>query len=167
MDLGQSVRPPPNIIVWVSQAPGRPWRQVKLNGAPLQNRFRKSLHLKGATMFRVQLKCAVNGREVSLERFATVFLEEAVRRVIGDTMPKLARTEDRSSPHPSAPPKPQAMPRVVSVDETARILGLKASTIRAWIGARKISSVHLGGRVMIPMEAVDDLLARGLVPARK
>jgi excisionase family DNA binding protein len=118
-------------------------------------------------MFSIQIKCAVNGREVPLERFATLFLEETVRRVIDDTMHKVSKVENRS---PSAPPSPQKLqvkPRVVSVEEAAGNLGLKPSTIRAWIGARKITSVHLGRRVMIPIEEIDDLLERGLIPARK
>ena len=106
-------------------------------------------------------------REVSLERFATLFLEETVRRVIDDAIPKLARVEDRHSSHPPMPQKPQAKPRVVSVDEAARTLGLKPSTIRAWIGARKVASVHLGRRVMVPVEAIDELLEKGFIPARK
>ena len=117
-------------------------------------------------MFSVQIKCAVNGREVSLERFATQFFEETMRRLIDEALPKLARVEDRSPYASPLPPKPQIKPRVVSVDEAARTLGLKSSTIRAWIGARKIGSDHLGRRVMIPMEVIDDLLAKGFIPAR-
>jgi excisionase family DNA binding protein len=118
-------------------------------------------------MFSVQIKCAVNGREVSLERFATQFFEETMRRVIDEALPKLARVENRGPIQQPLPQKPQAKPRVVSVEEAARTIGLKPSTIRAWIGARKFGSVHLGRRVMIPMEEIDDLLERGLIPARK
>jgi excisionase family DNA binding protein len=102
-------------------------------------------------------------REVSLERFATLFLEETVRRVIDDALPKLARVENHGPLHSQLLQKPQSKPRVVSVEEAAKALGLKPSTIRAWIGARKIASVHLGRRVMIPMEVIDDLLEKGLI----
>lgn len=67
-------------------------------------------------MFSVQIKCAVNGQEVSLERFAFLFLEETVRRVIDDAIPKLPRAEDRSSSHPPFPQKPPPKPRVVSIE---------------------------------------------------
>jgi excisionase family DNA binding protein len=117
-------------------------------------------------MFSIEIKCKIDGREVTLERFATLFLEGAVRRVIDEALPKLARVENRGSIQQPLPQMPQAKPRVVSVEEAARTIGLKPSTIRAWIGARKIASVHLGRRVMIPMEAIDDLLAKGFIPAR-
>jgi excisionase family DNA binding protein len=108
----------------------------------------------------------VNDREVSLERFATLLLKETVRQAIRDAMPELSRVEDVSSRSP-LPQMPQATARVVSVEETARTLGLKPSTIRAWILARKITSVRLGRRVMIPKQAIDELLEMVLIPARK
>ena len=67
--------------------------------------------------------CAVNDREVSLERFATLLLKETVRQAIRDAMPQLSRVEDVSSRSP-LPQIPQATARVVSVEETARTLGL-------------------------------------------
>ena len=118
-------------------------------------------------MFSIEVKCTIDGRPVSLERFATLFLEETVRRVINDAIPKLSRVEGPSPSHAPLPQKLQPKPRVVSVEETAKTLGLKPSTIRAWIGARKIASVHLGRRVMIPVEAINDLLEKGFIPARK
>jgi excisionase family DNA binding protein len=118
-------------------------------------------------MFSIEMKCTIDGREVCLERFASLFLEETVRRVIDDAMPKLVRVEDCSSSHSPFPRKPPPKPRVVSVEEAARTIGLKPSTIRAWIGAKKIASVHPGRRVIIPIEAIDDLLKRGFIPARK
>jgi|HubBroStandDraft_4_1064222.scaffolds.fasta_scaffold00312_6 excisionase family DNA binding protein len=118
-------------------------------------------------MFSIEVKCTIGGREVSAEKFASTFLEKAVRATIDDAIPKLARIEDPSPSAPPLPQKPQVKPRVVSVEETAKTLGLKPSTIRAWIGARKIDSVHLGRRVMIPVEAIDDLQERGFIPARK
>jgi excisionase family DNA binding protein len=118
-------------------------------------------------MFSIDLKCAIDGREVSAEKFASTFLEKAVRAAIDDAIRNLSRVEDRGPSRPPLPQKFQAKPRVVSVEEAARSLGLKPATIRAWIGARKIASVHLGRRVMIPMEAIDDLLEKGFIPARK
>ena len=118
-------------------------------------------------MFNIEVKCTIDEREVSPEKFANTFLEKAVRAAIVDAIPKLARVEDRAPSHPTLPQKPQTNLRVLSVEEAARTIGLKPPTIRAWIGARKIASVHLGRRVMIPIEAIDDLLKRGFIPARK
>jgi excisionase family DNA binding protein len=88
-----------------------------------------------------------------------------------EVLPRLVRTlgEGASQSHGYHVPetKPRAKARVVSVGEAAAILGLRPSTIRAWIGARKIASVHLGRRVIIPAEAIDDLLSTRLTPAQK
>jgi len=118
-------------------------------------------------MFSIEVKCTIDGRKVSLETFATQLLEETVRRVIDDAIPKSGRVEDSHSSHPPMPQKPQAKPRVVSVDEAARTLGLKPSIIGAWIGARKMASVHLGRRGMIPVEAIDEIIEKGFIPARR
>jgi len=122
-------------------------------------------------MFSIQVKFTANDREVSLERFATLLLGEAVREALADVLPKLALAASRSAPpspsHQSPETKPHAKPRVVSVGEAAQVLGLKPATVRAWIGLRKIASVHLGRRVMIPIEAIDDVLSKGLIPTRR
>lgn len=122
-------------------------------------------------MFSIEVKFTANNREVSLERFSTLFLQEAVRGALDDVMPKLVLGASCSAPHSSSQHIPEAKshtkPRVISVGEAARVLGPRPSTIRAWIGLRKIGSVHLGRRVMIPTEAIDDLLEKGLTPARK
>jgi excisionase family DNA binding protein len=118
-------------------------------------------------MLSVQFKCAVNGREVSLDRFVTLFLEETIQRAISDAMCKFDNANKRSSSDSIVPQKSQAKPRVVSVEETARILSVSSLTIRRLLKDRKIASVHVARRVMIPTEAIDDLLEKGSVPARR
>ena len=118
-------------------------------------------------MFSIEVKFTIDGREVSAEKFASTFLEKAVRAAIDDAIPKLARVEDRGPSHPPLPQKPQKRARVLSVAKAAMALGLKPSTIRAWIGARKVGSAHLGRRVLIPTEEIDYLLEKGFIPARK
>jgi excisionase family DNA binding protein len=118
-------------------------------------------------MFSIEMKFTVAGRDVPLERFMTLFFRECMSETVKELLMHL-----ESPPIPiqpvaaSAPvPTPRAERRVVSIPEAALLLGLRPSTIRAWIRQRKISSVHLGRRVVIPVEAIDDLLLRHRVPA--
>lgn len=55
---------------------------------------------------------------------------------------------------------------MLTVRETAQRLGLKDSTIRAWIAHRRIGIVRLGRAVRIPVEEVERLVAEGTIPAR-
>lgn len=56
---------------------------------------------------------------------------------------------------------------LITVDEAARILGLKPSTLRAWRLSRRIPIVRVGRRaIRIPMSAVERLISDGLIPAR-
>jgi hypothetical protein len=59
-------------------------------------------------MFSIEVKCAIDGREVSAEKFASTFLEEAVRAVIDDAIPNLLRVEDRGPSRSTLPQKFQA-----------------------------------------------------------
>jgi excisionase family DNA binding protein len=52
------------------------------------------------------------------------------------------------------------------VDTVAERLGLKPETIRLWIGQRKVSSVKLGRRRLVPENEVERLIESNLTPAR-
>jgi excisionase family DNA binding protein len=55
---------------------------------------------------------------------------------------------------------------LVNVAETAEMLRLKPSTLRAWVLRRRIPYVKLGRRVMFRRSDVEALIARSVVPAR-
>lgn len=55
---------------------------------------------------------------------------------------------------------------LLSVVETANILGLKPATVRAWLSRRKLPRVNCGRAVRIPAEAVEQFIERNTVPAK-
>jgi excisionase family DNA binding protein len=55
--------------------------------------------------------------------------------------------------------------RFLTVKEAATELRLRESTLRLWIGARRIASVHLGRRVVIPITELERLVSKGLTPS--
>jgi excisionase family DNA binding protein len=58
-------------------------------------------------------------------------------------------------------------PVLLTIEETAKELRLKASTIRSWILGRKIEFLKLGSRVFISRSVLCDLLAASVVPAQE
>ena len=54
---------------------------------------------------------------------------------------------------------------LMSIEESARYLGLQPSTLRRWAYERKLSVVKLGRRVLIRQEVLDELIKRGERPA--
>jgi len=56
--------------------------------------------------------------------------------------------------------------KLLTVAETAEALSLKASTIRAWVAARKLPVVRCGRAVRIPAQAVVDFIERNTIPAK-
>lgn len=57
------------------------------------------------------------------------------------------------------------MSKLLTVRQAAEVLGIRESTIRAWIAQRRIGIVRLGRSVRIPLEETDRLILRGTIPA--
>jgi len=55
---------------------------------------------------------------------------------------------------------------LVNLNEAAKILRLKPSTMRAWVLRRRIPFVKLGRRVLFRRSDLEALIARSVVPAR-
>ena len=65
-------------------------------------------------------------------------------------------------------PSGQLQPgELLTVPETAALLRLRPSTIRAWLGKRKIPFVKLGRRVVIRRSDIEAIVERSLLPARE
>jgi len=56
---------------------------------------------------------------------------------------------------------------MLTVEEAAKELGLKPSTIRAWILRRRITYVKLNRAVRIPRAEVERIIREGTIPARE
>lgn len=54
-----------------------------------------------------------------------------------------------------------------TVEQAADELNVAKSTIRAWIGQRRIGCVRLGRSVRIPAAEINRLLESGFVPAKR
>lgn len=54
---------------------------------------------------------------------------------------------------------------LLTVAEASELLRLRPSTLREWIGKRKIPHVKLGGRVFIRRSDIDALIEDSVVPA--
>ncbi len=59
------------------------------------------------------------------------------------------------------------MTQLLSIKETADVLGLKVATIRAWLYRRRLPRVNCGRAVRIPADAVAQFIERNTIPARK
>jgi excisionase family DNA binding protein len=58
--------------------------------------------------------------------------------------------------------------KLLRVSEVADRLGVRVSTIRAWILRRRICAVRVNGRaIRVPESAVRKIIADGTIPARE
>jgi excisionase family DNA binding protein len=57
--------------------------------------------------------------------------------------------------------------KLLNVAVAAEALGLRPKTLRAWIAARRIGYVRIGGAIRIPEREVQRIIDQGTVPARK
>jgi excisionase family DNA binding protein len=56
---------------------------------------------------------------------------------------------------------------LLTVPESSAMLRLQPSTVRAWILAKRIPYVKLGGRVFLRRSDCEALIASSIVPARE
>lgn len=59
------------------------------------------------------------------------------------------------------------MKELVDVKQAAALLGLKVSTIRAWLAQRRLSYVRCGRAIRISQEALDRFIAENTVSAQE
>jgi excisionase family DNA binding protein len=59
------------------------------------------------------------------------------------------------------------MSKLLSVQQAADELNLKAVTIRLWISQRRFPVVHCGRAVRIPADAIADFIERNTTPAKE
>jgi excisionase family DNA binding protein len=117
-------------------------------------------------VFSVEVKFKVEGKEVTPQRLAELLLLEVLRSAreqlqLNSVAAASAPTAAKEDPSSRAPE-----PKVVSIQEAARLVGLRPSTIRKYVAMGKIAFVRIGRRVLIPKEGIDELIRRGLQPAR-
>jgi excisionase family DNA binding protein len=115
-------------------------------------------------MFGLEVSFKVNEHQVRFEAFVQAFSSFLVENITAELRKHIALV---SQPALHVEPVPlnrvsKPEPLLVSVSETASLIGVKPSTLRAWILARKIHFVRVGRRVMIPRETINKVCAEGL-----
>jgi excisionase family DNA binding protein len=55
--------------------------------------------------------------------------------------------------------------RLISIEDAAGRLGLRPATLRLWSAQRKVASVRLGRRRLIPEMEIERLIQANLTPA--
>jgi excisionase family DNA binding protein len=119
-------------------------------------------------MFSVEIKFRAGDREVTLERFANLFLKELLRSAQDKIRPE--PIQERSTAPVIRPPvvaAPASMdrkepePLAVSLKQAAFLLGVKEPTIRKHLRLGTIPRVRVGRRVLVPMKAINDSTTKG------
>jgi excisionase family DNA binding protein len=59
------------------------------------------------------------------------------------------------------------MSKLLTVKEASDVLGVKPTTIRAWLLRRKLPRVNCGRAVRIPADAIAQFIERNTIPARE
>jgi excisionase family DNA binding protein len=62
---------------------------------------------------------------------------------------------------------PSSHDKLLTVPQAAAALSLQSKTVRAWIGARRLGCVHLGGAVRVPSSEIERLIEAGSIPAKE
>lgn len=114
--------------------------------------------------------CLVRGApQVPLERFGEILLGKLIESLRHDI-----RQIQIPAPVPVGHPvqrerieQIQPKRRAVGINEAAELIGLSKWTIRKYVVERRIFSVKVGRRILIPMETLDKILAEGVPPPKR
>jgi excisionase family DNA binding protein len=66
----------------------------------------------------------------------------------------------------TAPNVPILLEPLMSIKQTAKILGISEKTLRDWVWRKKIDYIKSGDRVMFEPEAIRQFIARNRVKAK-
>jgi excisionase family DNA binding protein len=116
-------------------------------------------------MFIIEFTFKVGGTTVSLAAFIAALLAQVIQGVTTE-LAKQAPVVPQTTVQTMSPPS-KAEPLVVSILEAARLLGLRHSTIWAMLFRRRIPSVRMGRRVLIPMEVIRKIVNEGIPPSSR
>jgi len=62
---------------------------------------------------------------------------------------------------------PPQFRQLVDVRTAAEMLGVRASTVRAWLYQRRLPCIHCGRAVRIPADAIAQFIERNTIPAKE
>ena len=124
-------------------------------------------------MFTVELRFKESGREVSFDwladefaaKFARVLKEQIVARkneAMSNTNELRSQGREYLAPHLEGERLP---PKAVGINEAARLLGIRPSTLRVQVKQGRIRIVRIGRRVLVPMESIERVMREG-IPSR-
>jgi excisionase family DNA binding protein len=119
-------------------------------------------------MFSVEIKFRAGDREVSLERFSTLFLKELLRSAQDEIRPQPIHERVKAPvirpavlAAPASMDKKELEPLAVGLKQAAFLLGVSEHTVRLHVRQGRISSVRFGRRVLVPTKAINDLTTKG------
>lgn len=114
-------------------------------------------------MMTIEVRLMENGRELSLDALVDLLAERAARRIGQDIRERtVTYCRDSQSSSPTSRKASDTQPKAVSVQEAARILSVSEAALRKFIGRKRLRAIHVGARVLIPMEVIDAALRDGI-----
>ena len=116
-------------------------------------------------MLSIEVRLRVDGRDVSLDRFAEAFAGRVAKDIGSEIERRLGgmKFPDRM---PVEPQQKLAEPKAVGINEAARLLGVSPRTVHLYISQGKIRAVRFGRRVLVPMESIQKVLKEGVARGR-
>jgi excisionase family DNA binding protein len=121
-------------------------------------------------MFNVEVRLSVDGRYVSVQGFVEALVAE-IRKVVSEGVqrPPQARPMAVEIPWREREERERKGPKplAVGVDEAAKMLGVSSATIRRHVSCGRLRAVHVGKRVLLPMEVLEKVMVEGVAAGRR
>lgn len=120
-------------------------------------------------MFDIQVRFLVGGRTVALDGFVDSVLAEVARRVRAEvqSLPQVRSAVQEFPWRAQSEERKEPKRLTVGVSEAAKLLGVSPYTIRNYIASRRLRSIRVGRRVLLPMEVLEKVMEEGLPNGRR
>ena len=114
-------------------------------------------------MFNVEVRLTVGGRQVNVDGFVEALLAATRKAVRSDPSLGEARSGMAGLPtHAKVEEREHIRPLAVGVNEAAKILGISPWTIQYYVAQGALRAVHVGRRVLVPMEVLGKVMLEGV-----
>jgi excisionase family DNA binding protein len=112
-------------------------------------------------MLRVEIRFAMQGKEVSVDSFIEDFVRQ-LRASVRDEVSRVVAGQETQARATSPVAMGEPSRQAVSVREAARLLSLSRRTIENYIASKAIRAVRVGRRVLVPTKNVNEVAMRGI-----
>jgi excisionase family DNA binding protein len=112
-------------------------------------------------MINLEIRLAMDGREVSFDTFVEIIVQK-VRASVREEISRVRSMQEQQGPDFARRANSETPRQAVSTREAARLLSISPCTVDKYVALKVIRTVRVGRRVLVPMKSVNEVASKGI-----